>query len=107
MDIVPTGDELVIEARVEPTDIDVVHAGMPAQVRLTAFSQLTTPILLGTVLQVSADSLYDERTGAPFYEAPRQTRPRTVGARRAQASARNASGSDDSYRQNERRSTTC
>ena len=69
MDIVPTGDELVIEARVEPTDIDVVHAGMPAQVRLTAFSQLTTPILLGTVLQVSADSLYDERTGAPFYEA--------------------------------------
>ena len=69
MDIVPTGDELVIEARVDPIDIDVVHPGLPAQVRLTAFSQLTTPILSATVLQVSADSLFDERIGTPFYEA--------------------------------------
>ena len=69
MDIVPAGDELVIEARIEPTDIDVVHPGLAAQVRLTAFSQLTTPVLSGTVLQVSADSLYDERTGTPFYQA--------------------------------------
>ena len=69
MDIVPAGDELVIEARVEPTDIDVVHPGLPAQVRLTAFSQLTTPILSATVFQVSADSLFDERTGASYYEA--------------------------------------
>ena len=69
MDIVPAGDELIIEARVEPTDIDVVYPDLSAQVRLTAFSHLTTPILSGTVLQVSADSLFDERTGAPFYEA--------------------------------------
>ena len=69
MDIVPAGDELIIEARVEPTDIDVVYPGLPAQVRLTAFSQLTTPPLSGKVLQVSADNLVDERTGAPFYEA--------------------------------------
>ena len=69
MDIVPAGDELVIEAQVEPIDIDVVYVGLPAQVRLTAFSQLTTPILAGTVLQVSADSLFDERTGAPYYVA--------------------------------------
>ena len=69
MDIVPTGDQLVIETRVEPMDIDVVHPDLPAQVRLTAFSHLTTPTLSGKVLQVSADSLVDERTGAPFYEA--------------------------------------
>ena len=69
MDIVPAGDELVIEAQVEPIDIDVVYVGLAAQVRLTAFSQLTTPILTGTVLQVSADSLFDERTGAPYYVA--------------------------------------
>ena len=69
MDIVPAGDELVIEAQVEPIDIDVVYVGLPAQVRLTAFSQLTTPILTGTVLQVSADSLVDERTGATYYVA--------------------------------------
>ena len=69
MDIVPAGEDLVIEARVDPTDVDVVYPGLPAQVRLTAFSQLTTPLLSGTVLQVSADSLVDERTGATFYTA--------------------------------------
>ena len=69
LDIVPADEELVIEARVEPTDIDTVHADLPAQVRLTAFSHLTTPILSGTVLQVSADRLLDVRTGEPYYEA--------------------------------------
>ena len=69
LDIVPAGEELVIEARVEPTDIDTVYADLPAQVRITAFSHLTTPILSGTVLQVSADRLVDRRTGAPYYEA--------------------------------------
>ena len=69
MDIVPAGGELVIEVQVEPTDIDTVYPDLPAQVRLTAFSHLTTPILDGTVLQVSADRLTDDRTGAAFYEA--------------------------------------
>ena len=69
LDIVPVGADLVIVARIAPTDIDSVYPDLPAQVRLTAFSHLTTPIMSGTVLQVSADSLVDERTGAPFYEA--------------------------------------
>ena len=68
MDIVPAGDKLVIEARIELTDIDTVYSDLPAQVRLTAFSHLTTPILSGTVLQVSADRLVDEYTGTPYYE---------------------------------------
>ena len=37
--------------------------------RLTAFSQLTTPSLSGTVLQIFADRLVNEHTGAPYYEA--------------------------------------
>ena len=69
LDIVPAGEELVIEARVELTDIDTVYPDLAAQVRLTAFSHLTTPILSGTVIQVSADRLVDQRTGAPYYEA--------------------------------------
>ena len=69
MDIVPAGSDLVIEAQVDPTDIDSVYPNLPAQVRLTAFSQITTPMLSGTVLQVSADRLTDERTGTPYYEA--------------------------------------
>ena len=69
MDIVPAGDRLVVEARVEPMDIDTVRPELPAEVRLTAFSQLTTPTLSGKVVRVSADRLVDERTGAPYYEA--------------------------------------
>ena len=69
MDIVPKEDSLVIEARVAPTDIDSVAAGLPARVHLTSFSLLSTPPLDGRVQRVSADSFTDERTGAAWYEA--------------------------------------
>ena len=69
MDIVPSGDKLVIEAHIQPTDVDVVHPGLTAQVRLTAFNQRTTPVLEGLVERVSADSMVDERSGEPFYLA--------------------------------------
>ena len=69
MDIVPAGDRLVVEARVAPTDIDSVAVGLSAQVRLTAFSLLTTPPLDGHVIRVSADAFTDDRTGAAWYEA--------------------------------------
>ena len=69
LEIVPTEDWLVIEARVATTDIDSVAAGLPAQVRLTAFSQLGAPRLTGEVTRVSADRFDDERTGAAWYEA--------------------------------------
>ena len=69
MEIVPVGDRLVVEARVEPTDVDSVRPELPARVRLTAFSGFTTPTLSGKVVGVSADRLVDERTGAPYYEA--------------------------------------
>lgn len=69
MDIVPSGEPFVIEARVEPTDIDVVHPGLPAQVRFSAFNHGSTPTFEGEVRQVSADRLVDERTGQPYYMA--------------------------------------
>jgi membrane fusion protein, type I secretion system len=47
LDIVPSKDELVIEARVQPLDIDVVHRGLRASVRFVAFRQRTTPTLDG------------------------------------------------------------
>lgn len=69
MEIVPQDDALIVEARIDPNDIDVVHAGLGAQVRLTAFSQRTSPILDGQVETVSADRMVDERTGIPYYTA--------------------------------------
>jgi HlyD family type I secretion membrane fusion protein len=69
LDIVPEDDTLVIEAQVTPNDIDVVYAGLPAQVRLTAFKQRNTPMLEGKLTRVSADSFTDERSGASYFLA--------------------------------------
>jgi len=69
LDIVPEDDTLVIEAQVTPNDIDVVYAGLSAQVRLTAFKQRNTPLLDGNLTRVSADSFTDERSGASYFLA--------------------------------------
>ncbi len=67
MDLVPGEDQLIIEARLSLNDIDVVRAGLPARVRLTAFNQRTTPSFAGVVLNVSADSVEDQRSRESFY----------------------------------------
>jgi HlyD family type I secretion membrane fusion protein len=69
MDIVPSADLLVVEARVSPNDIDIVHIGLPAQVRFSAFSQRSTQPVDGIVTALSADSLTDENTGETYYLA--------------------------------------
>ncbi len=69
MDIVPLGDKLIVEARVNPQDIDVVHKGLTAQVRLTAFKSRTVPPVKGTVENISPDRFTDERTGISYFVA--------------------------------------
>ncbi|AWK85698.1 HlyD family type I secretion periplasmic adaptor subunit [Azospirillum thermophilum] len=69
MDIVPGTDELVVETRVTPNDIDVVRAGQPAQVRLTAFKMRRTPTVDGVVDRVSADRFTDQKTGEAYFIA--------------------------------------
>lgn len=68
MEIVPRGDEMVVEARVDPIDIDVVHKGLDAQVQMTAYSTRNTPQLTGEVIMVSADILSDDM-GNMYYTA--------------------------------------
>lgn len=69
LDIVPTNENLVIEARVDPSDIDQVSAGMKAQIRLTALSMRNLKPLNGELLTVSADRLVDEQSGVAYYLA--------------------------------------
>jgi len=69
LDIVPEGGNLQIDARVAPTDIDIVHPGLTAKVHLLSYSQRALPAVDGTVQTVSADSLEDERTGERYYRA--------------------------------------
>jgi HlyD family secretion protein len=67
MEIVPDTDDLQIEARLQPQDIDHVHPGQQAFVRFSAFNQRTTPQLTGTVSYVSADTSKDQQTNAAYF----------------------------------------
>lgn len=75
LDIVPQGEELIIDARVSPMDIDRVHVGLVAEVRFSAFKQALTPKMMGKLTILSADKLTDERTGAPYYSAKIELTP--------------------------------
>src|SRR6202022_2226917 len=61
MELLPLKDELIIEARMRPQDIDSVKHGQKATVRLTALSQRITPMVSGEVIYLSADTLADEK----------------------------------------------
>lgn len=69
LQVVPVGDRLIIEAHVDPIDIDDVAVGQQATVRLTAFKLRSTPIIVGTLISLSADRLIDEQSAAPYYLA--------------------------------------
>ena len=66
--IVPEEQGLTIQARISPADVDQVVNGRSARLRLSAFSQKSSPELNGHVTDVSADVTIDAKTGQSFYE---------------------------------------
>jgi len=67
MELVPSDDRLVLEARVLPADIDRVMVGQQAGLKLHAFNPRTTPELNGSVTYVSADAVLDPRTELSYF----------------------------------------
>jgi HlyD family secretion protein len=65
--IVPEADNLLVEAKVEPKDIDQVQFGQAVVLRFSAFNMRTTPEINGTVVRVGADTSTDQRTGQSYY----------------------------------------
>jgi HlyD family secretion protein len=65
--IVPQTDDLQVEAKVNPQDIDKLQVGQKTLLRLSAFNQRTTPELNGFVTRVSPDVTTDQRTGQSYY----------------------------------------
>jgi adhesin transport system membrane fusion protein len=60
MEVVPLGDKLLVETRVMPRDIAFIKVGDKALVKVTAYDFSIYGGLQGRVVQVSADSIYDE-----------------------------------------------
>lgn len=76
IDIVPSSEELIIEAQISPADVDVISPGQIAQVTFSTLRR-DLPQIDGYVKTISADALVDERTGIPYFKAeitvPRKT----------------------------------
>ena len=66
-DLVPQRDRIIAEVNVQPNDIEVVHPGLEAEVRLPAFKQRLMPYLRGHVTFVAPDVSQDERRGTSYY----------------------------------------
>jgi HlyD family type I secretion membrane fusion protein len=62
LEFVPRDDRLIVEARLKPEDIGFVHVGLTAEVRIHAYNQRRLPLILGTVIYVSADRLVEARS---------------------------------------------
>lgn len=61
MDIVPQSDELVVDARINPNDIDVVVTGLEAHIVFSAYKTRSMPRFTGKVSRVSADSFTEQQ----------------------------------------------
>jgi HlyD family type I secretion membrane fusion protein len=69
MELVPTTEDLIIDAQVSPRDIDAVHAGLPAYVMFPSYPQRGLLRIDAKVDSVSADAMADQRTGERYYLA--------------------------------------
>jgi HlyD family secretion protein len=69
LELLPIGDERIIEAHVNPKDISHVSVGQEALVRLSALNQRITPMVGASVIYVSADALAEQ------VQAKTETRP--------------------------------
>jgi HlyD family secretion protein len=67
MDLVPREDRIIAEVNVQPNDIEVIHPGLLAEVRLPAFKQRLVPYLHGQVTFVASDVTQDDRRGIAYY----------------------------------------
>jgi adhesin transport system membrane fusion protein len=72
IELVPTGDKLLIEVKLPPQDVGFVQIGQTAQIRLASADATRLGKLDGKVIHISPDSFVDEE-GAAFYKVRIET----------------------------------
>ena len=80
LEIVPTGDKLVVEARLNPTERGFIVEGQPAVVKISTYDFVRYGGLDGTVISVAPDASTDEN-GAPYFRVVVQTEKTYLGQR--------------------------
>lgn len=69
LELVPRSEELIVEARINTSDIEKLRVGQASRIRLSAFDLEDVPEANGEIFDISADAVTDERTGNAFYVA--------------------------------------
>ena len=65
--IVPNDESLIVEAKINPQEIEQVQLYQKTVLRFSAFNFATTPEIYGSVSRISADTTTDQRTGQTYY----------------------------------------
>ena len=78
MDIVPSNAPMVVTVMVKPQDIDEVKIGMKSRVRLSGLNQRWVSPVQATVINVSADSMTNEKSGQSFFRADLRVDPQEL-----------------------------
>ncbi|MBD1553923.1 HlyD family type I secretion periplasmic adaptor subunit [Pseudomonas typographi] len=83
MEVVPLDAPLGVTARFPPMLANKLKPGLPVQVHFTALQRVDTPLVMGTVVTVSADQLIDEQTHMPYFSARIELPPDSLAKLRA------------------------
>jgi HlyD family type I secretion membrane fusion protein len=67
MEIVPSDETLLIDAKVAPVDVDNVIPGLETEVRFSAFKSKLSRLVLGEVLSISTDVVTTQDASEPPY----------------------------------------
>lgn len=69
LEIVPSNEKLIIDARISATEITNVHTGLSVEIRFPGFTHIKSlNIIEGEVTHISPDALSDETTGTLYYQ---------------------------------------
>jgi len=66
-ELVPIGENLLIEAFIDPSDIATVEPGQTAKISLTAYDSTKYGYMSGTLIKVTADTIYREESRSSSY----------------------------------------
>ncbi|MCB8836488.1 HlyD family type I secretion periplasmic adaptor subunit [Aurantimonas sp. VKM B-3413] len=78
MNIAPQSDNLVVQARFSPLDIDGIHPGMEAEIQFPAFQRLDLDPMRGTVVSTSRDRIVDKATNTAYFAGEVSVDPKSV-----------------------------
>lgn len=79
-EIVPMEDTLIAEVKVKPADVAFLRPGLKAVVKLTAYDFAIYGGLNGEVVQISADTETNEKSGESYYLVRIQTEKNFLGS---------------------------